>query len=466
MLGIVLLAVVLIFPGAAAAELARKPWPPIPPDGLSFIHYGEEHLDDEDGMRILPRVVRQSVRYRPDLVTMSGDKASDSSPENLTGWRQTMDAFDKAGIPYFAAVGNHDRSAPGTEGLGSIFAGGDFGTYSDTFADRAYPFGDAPPPNDPRFSPSERPPDDPAGASSHYAFSFGAVRWIVLDNSCFSFFNCDPFQSPPFPDAAGNSGTYDFLASEAATANELGQLAFVVMHMPTQDPRPGHSQPTPSAHTMGEGTAPDNAQFEQAAAAAGVDGVFLGHVKGMWKYTSQGVPYFTDGGAGGEVYVGSGEETGVDYGYWHGFRTISVRRGNVVTDAVPVFARNGIEITGPRSLEPGEVGRFSAVGQQPTEHGPDVMLELRDPDPTRPNVENLPSPARIWTTRNRRILSPIAASIEDERRRFKRRQTVSGAFRARCPGRTFIRVTSGWETERVPVRVEAAKGSPATASCP
>jgi len=272
---------------------------------------------------------------------------------------------------------------------------------------------------------------------------------VFLDNSCFSFLNCDPYQNPAFE--LGQT-TYDYLAEQSQRADDRGQLLFVVMHMPTQDPRPGHTQPTPGPHTMGEGISPDNALFEQAAAAAGVDAVFAGHVKGQWVYEAGGVPYFTDGGAGGEVYVGAGEETGVDSGYWHGYRLIRARRGRVRTDAVPVFRQGGVAIDGPRRARPGELLQFTAAGRQPTTEGPAVTLELREPDPSRPNAANLPSPARIWSTRDRRILRPVAVRGDDPRRN-PRLQTVSGRFRAKCPGFTVIRVKSGWEAARYGVRV-------------
>ncbi len=114
------------------------------------------------------------------------------------------------------------------------------------------------------------------------------MRWVLLDNGCFSFINCDPLQNPGFPDAEGNQGQLEFLASEAAKANAAGDLLFVVMHMPTQDDRPGHTEPTPFEHTMGEGSSPENASFESAAAAIGVDAVFAAHVKGQWEYTAAG----------------------------------------------------------------------------------------------------------------------------------------------------------------------------------
>jgi len=318
-----LAAAALVF--APAASAVKRPWPPVPKHGAVFVHFGEEHWNDADGLRIFPKVIRQSRRYRPDLVAASADKDEDGTVENLSEWKRLMEPYDRRDIPYFAAVGNHDRKArPGfPHGVDPM---GDLGNYMSVFADRPYPFGDARPYRQPRLFPNERPASDPPGASSHYAVEYGPVRWIFIDNSCFGIINCDSLQNPPFPDAAGNEGQYDFLAAEAAAAEAEGDLAFVVMHMPTQDDRPGHTEPTPGPHNMGEGTSPDNALFEQAAAAAGIDGVFVGHVKGMWQYSADGIPYYTDGGAGGEVYVGPAEETGVDYGYWHGYRLTRIRR--------------------------------------------------------------------------------------------------------------------------------------------
>ena len=449
-----LMAVALGLPSAAMAK--KIPWPPVPERPASFVHFGEEHWNDEDGLRIFPKVIRQSSRYEPDLVTASGDKDSDGTVENLERWKQLMSHFDEKGIPYYAGVGNHDRKAgpgrpPGIDPLGSL------ANYESVFADRPYPFGDAPPVQSPGFSPLERPASDPAGASSHYAVEFGPVRWVFLDNSCFGIVNCDPLQNPPFPDPAGNRGQYDFLASEARKARAAGDELFVVMHMPTQDPRPEHTEPTPAPHTMGEGSSPDNQIFEQRAKAAGVDAVFAGHIKGMWQYSAQGVPYFTDGGAGGEVYVGDAEQTGVDYGYWHGYRLLSVSADDLTTDAIPVFRPDAIEVDGPRKVRVGETARFTAVGQQPTREGPDVKLELRPPDPSRPNAENLPTPAYMWDSRREERMKPLMGANEDPRRNV-RHQTSTGRFLARCPGRAVIRIKSGWEAGRYPVRVVGPAG--------
>jgi hypothetical protein len=436
---------------------AKDPWPPIPDGGALFVHYGEEHWNDADGLRILPQVVADTAAYRPDLVTMSGDKANDGTADQLLGWKELMKVYDEEGIPWFPSPGNHDRKAhPGfPAGVDPL---GELTNYFGVFADRPYPFGDASPIDDPQFSPGTRPASDPPGASTHYALEYGPARWVFLDNGCFSFFNCDALQNPGFPDAEGNQTQMDFLAREAGKANAAGDLLFVVMHMPTQDDRPGHSQPTPFEHTMGEGTSPENASFETTAAALGVDGVFAAHVKGQWEYTAQGVPFYTDGGAGGEVYVGPGEETGVDSGYWHGFRLVHVRRGEVTTDVVPVFAAAGITVSGPGTLAQRESGQFEASAVQPTEQGPRVTnLELREPDRSASNGDTLPTPARIWTTGNPLVLTPEAAP-DDDPRRDPGTQTISGRFSALCPGEAQVTITSGWESQSTGVTVPSAPG--------
>ena len=441
----------------ASALAVHAQWPPEPRLGTLFVHYGEEHWDDADGARIFPKVIEESAKFRPAAVMTSSDKSSDGTPENLVRWRGFMEVYDRAGVPYFAAVGNHDRKHKELlpEGIDPT---GDISAYLSVFAGRSYPFGDGPPVADPRFAPRQRPADDPPGASTNYFVDVANTRWVFLDNSCFSFVNCDPLQNPPFPNPAGDRGQLEMLSRTAGEAKAAGRRVFVVMHMPTQDPRPGHSQPTPSAHTMGEGASPENASFERAAGAAGVDGVFAGHIKGQWTYTAAGVPYFTDGGAGGEVYVGSSERTGVDYGYWHGFRLVHVADdGRVTTDAVPVFRDGSLEVDGPDRLAPGATQVFTGRGEQPTVAGPRVMLELREPASERPNRPNLPTPAHVWTTSDPDVLKPVAATNDDPRR-VPDRQTVSGRFEAACPGRAAIVVTAGHTSAGRTVTVASREG--------
>ena len=448
-----LAAFALTLAAAAPAAGAPKLWPPVKGPGDLMVHFGEEHIDDADGEIIFPKVVADSSRWQPRAVVTSSDKSSNGTEENLLAWKAVMAAYDTAGIPYFAGVGNHDREAlPGfPEGISPLSP---LGSYLTVFADRPYPFGDAPPPAG--IAPSTRPPEDPEGASSHYAFDVGNVRWVILDNSCFEFRQCDGSQNPPF---APGETSFSFLAAQAAEATAQGKLVFVNLHMPTQDPRPEHSQPTPLPHTFGEGASPENGQFEDAAAAAGVDGVFAGHIKGQWTYSAQEVPYFIDGGAGGEVYVDpETEEVGTDYGYWHGFRLLRVEGTKVVTDAVPIFAPGGITISEPNKTLPGDEVQFEAFGKQPTVEGPMVdKLELRDPDPERPNAANLPEPARIWTTGNRFVAKPVASKSDDPRRN-KRTQTADGLFKAICPGTSKITITAGTESASRMLKVESAPG--------
>lgn len=512
----VLIAAAWLLAAAPASAADRRPpklWPPVGGKGSLFVHFGEEHINDADGATLLPKIVRVSSRFEPDLVTMSGDKANNGKADEFRLWSAVMRIYDRKRIPWFAGVGNHDRTTP--PGVpGGIFPLSDFGAYAEFFANRPYPMGDArgyrKRPGRPAIAPGTRPASDPAGASSHYYVDAGRTRWIFIDNSCFSILLCDAIQNPSAQNAGGNESQYDFMERVAAQASAAGKLAFVVMHMPTRDPRDQlTADPTSLLHTMGKGPAGilDNTLFEQRAVAGGVDGVFVGHIKGQWLYRGQGgIPYFIDGGAGGELYTTG--PVGTDHGYWHGFRLLRVRRGEFETDAVPIFVRNRLKIAGQRRLTVGTRWTFEAFGRQPVFNDPAKVpaLELRDPDPTprfsagsgvppllvwfgppalvllliaargagtrgrrrllvpvvagavglalagistaqqsEPTstpVDALPNPARIWTSSNPEVLKPIASESDDPRR-HARTQTADGEFRARCPGKARLTVTSG-----------------------
>jgi Calcineurin-like phosphoesterase len=518
--GSFLLCAIVVLAHAAVAG-AAGPWPPVEGPGHLFAHYGEEHWNDADGLTLLPKVAEDTARYRPALVTMSGDKDNDGTVGQLSRWRQIMEVYDRAGIPYFPAVGNHDRLTPPGAPAGSTPVG-DFSNYRQVFADRPYPFGDAAPYPGPMLGPTERPAGDPPGASSHYYVDYANVRWIFLDNSCYSIVNCDPLQNPP--DDSGDT-QYEFLERHAGAAREAGRHVFVVMHMPTQDPRDqSYADPISVMHTMGKGISPDNDELERRAEALGVDAVFAGHIKGQWQYRGRGdIPYYIDGGAGGELYTTG--PVGVDHGYWHGYRLIRVDGDRVTTDVVPIFVEGGITVRGPERLAPGESAGFEAFGRQPVFNDPAKVeaLELRDPDPvpeqgrglqlgpgflfllpplaialaalasrielprTRPALaapalalvalgglvavaaaqrgeptstpkEALPNPARIWTSSHPLVLEPAASNSEDPRR-DPRTQTQDGAFRARCPGRARVSIRSGWAAAARSVTVPSREGT-------
>ncbi len=498
-----------------------EPWPPTEGPGILFVHYGEEHWNDDDGLTLLPKVVEDTVRYEPQLVTMSADKANDGETDQLERWREIMSAYDRAGIPYFAAVGNHDRdNAPGT--VAGAPPPGSLGPYREVFKERPYPMGDAAQHDDPLLSPRERPAGDPDGAASHYFVDYGEVRWVFIDNSCWAITGCDSFQLPSAQTQAGE-GQFDFLERVAQEGTDAGKLVFVVMHMPTQDPGDqSYRDPIALMHTMGKGTSPDNATFESIAEQTGVDGVFVGHIKGQFLYHGQGdVPYYIDGGAGGELYTEG--PVGTDHGFWHGFRLVRVDGERIETDTVPIFVKDGIRIEGPAEVTGGSDVQFEAFGKQPVFKDPAKVeaLELRDPDP-QPSSEassmwaygrwlvppaaifllvvlgtgvslgprtrvvalpvsfaalaafgaiavaqrseptstlkkNLPGPARIWTSGNPNVLEPIP-SADDDPRRDRASQTDSGTFMAICPGRTRVQVTSGWEAQRKRVTATSAAG--------
>lgn len=379
----------------AHAGTTDKPWPPATGQGTLFVHFGEEHWNDPDGLTLLPKIVDQTVRYRPAFVTMSGDKDNDGTAEQLGSWKHIMSLYDGAKIPYFAGVGNHDRKAPPGTPPGTadvvIPAGlGDLTNYKQVFADRPFPFGDAAPYQQPGFTQRTRDPRDPPGASSHYFVDYKDLRVIFLDNSCWGLAVCDRSQNPSFPDAQGNATQLDYLRRNATEATRAGKQVFVVMHIPTRDPRDqSYVEATTFNHVMGKGLnpaeAPDNARFEEIARQSGVDGVLVGHIKGQFLYRGQGnIPYYIDGGAGGGLYTTG--PVGADHGYWHGYRLIRVNGGKVTTDTVPIFVRDGIRLEGPGYLYPGADASYEAFGRQPVFKFKAKVpnLELRDPDPIRP----------------------------------------------------------------------------------
>jgi hypothetical protein len=523
-LGLAAVTAALLLAAPAHAFTPDEPWPPKAGPGGLFVHFGEEHWNDDDGLTLLPKVVEDSARYSPNMVTMSGDKADDGPREQLEMWHEIMGAYDRAGIPYFAAVGNHDRdSAPGT--VNGAPPPGTLDAYVDVFKDRPYPFGDGPAPADPAISPRERPAGDPAGAASHYFVDYGDVRWVFIDNSCWVIDECDVFQKPSAQTQSGE-GQFDFLRRVAREASQAGKVVFVVMHMATEDPGDqSYRDPIALNHVMGKGATDDNAEFEQVAEEVGIDAVLVAHIKGQFLYRGRsGIPYYIDGGAGGELYTTG--PVGVDHGYWHGYRLLRVDGSTVTTDTVPIFVPDGIRIEGPSQVARGETVKLEAFGKQPVFKDPAKVeaLELRDPDPrpsggstaglasagrwlllplalllllglaaradllargglaplavtgalvllsgvgavslaqqsepTSTKKENLPTPARIWTTSNPEVLAPVP-SEDDDRRRDARTQTDSGIFAAPCPGRATIEVTSGWEAQRKEIASTSAPG--------
>jgi hypothetical protein len=377
--GALALAVALVLPAAASG--ATVPWPPKKGTGNLFVHYGEEHWNDDDGLTLLPKIVEDSARYEPALVTMSGDKVNNGSVEELTRWREIMDAYDRAKVPYFAAIGNHDRfNAPPQQP--GFPPGGATDNYVEVFKNRPWPMGDGQPYPDPNFIQRQRPPEDPPGAATHYFVDYDNVRWIFVDNSCWDITFCSTNDQNP-ADADPRS-QLAWLESRAREATNLDRVVFVVMHMPTRDPRDqSYVDPTSTNHAMGKGVSPTNdiAEFERIVGETGVDGVFVAHIKGQFQYVARNVPYYIDGGGGGELYTEG--PVGTDHGYWHGYRLLRVTGRNVITDSVPIFVPGSLVVNGPSTLAQGASATWEAFGAQPVFNDPAKVpaLELRDPDP-------------------------------------------------------------------------------------
>ncbi|HEX8648925.1 MAG TPA: hypothetical protein VF715_18665 [Thermoleophilaceae bacterium] len=507
---------------ATGAHAASTPWPPREGPGHLFVHYGEEHWNDDDGLTLLPKTVEDSARYKPALVTMSGDKDNNGTVEELTKWREIMSAYDRAGVPYLAGVGNHDRynAPPNQPGFPP---GGSITNYLEVFKDRPWPMGDAKPYSDPNFQPRERPASDPPGAATHYSIDYDNVRWIFVDNSCWDITFCSTNgQNPADGDTRSQLA---WLESRALEATRSGKVVFVVMHMPTRDPRDQtYSDPTSLNHTMGKGaTATDIADFERIASATEVDGVFVAHIKGQFQYRAQNVPYYIDGGAGGELYTEG--PVGTDHGYWHGYRLLRVNGRDVTTDSVPIFVPGSLKVNGPSTVQRGAGAQFEGFGAQPVYNDPAKVpaLELRDPDPVPPGGSAgsaVPPAVLLWggpvvaflllgaalsRPRGRRRLTaalvpglagavavtglaiaqrseptstpkeslPNPARIwtssnpyvlspspsgTEDPRRDVRTQTHDGKFVARCPGRATVRLTSGWESKGHRVVVPSQPG--------
>lgn len=97
------------------------------------------------------------------------------------------------------------------------------------------------------------------------------MRWIFLDNSCYTLSGCDAFQQPS---DASKLSRFEFLRARGREATDAGKRVFVVMHMPTQDPRDQtYTDETARNHVMAKGATTDNATFEQVAEEVGVDRV-------------------------------------------------------------------------------------------------------------------------------------------------------------------------------------------------
>ncbi|MFJ4467085.1 phosphodiester glycosidase family protein [Streptomyces sp. NPDC089424] len=133
------------------------------------------------------RLPTLSPQARPDAAQFLGDMSDDGKLVDLQYAKSKMDAL---GIPERDIVGNHEI----TQG-----ADAENGNYSDTFGD------------------------------THYAYTQGAARMIVTDNSHGSLQSSDPFQDPV-------GAQYPWLVKQLTDTTAKDVL--VITHMPAYDPHP------------------------------------------------------------------------------------------------------------------------------------------------------------------------------------------------------------------------------------
>lgn len=453
--------------GGAAEEACPDPapvsgvprWPAPPEDGaFDVAHFGEGHWNEGQGPTTMPVLVQDLLSYRPDFVAFSSDMADIGEEPQLTCFRDLMQPLLDADIPWFDSPGNHDREP--IAGPGGVL-NGTITTWREVFAGMLKPWGDGPHPG-PGFVLPQGEPDDGPGAATHYSLDYGppggdpVLRLVVLDNSKHSLTGSDDDQYPAVGPGERDASQFTFLHRTATKAAEEGLLSFVMMHEPTQDPR-DHTKAHPISynHTMNKGATGDNVLFDAMAASTGVDGVLLGHIQGNTTYRVGDVEYFVDGGGGGTPYTL--EETGTDTGYLYGFRILRLSEDgdgwSFRTYLVPLV--DHIELVGPGELSPGEEGEWSATAVQP--HDPDlearfglmpnepIRVELRPPEPSPLEEENVPPVSYVWESSNPEVLAPVPGPEDpvDDPAFHEGRMTTSGRFRAVGIGTAQVTVATG-----------------------
>ena len=231
---------------------------------------------------------------------------------------------------------------------------------------------------------------------------------IFLDNSCWGLTVCDRSQNPGFPDAQGNAGQFDYLRRNATDATRAGKQVFVVMHIPTRDPRDqSYVEATTFNHVMGKGLNPAEGAGQRPLrggrrASPAWMGCWWATSRASSSTRGQGdIPYYIDGGAGGGAVLDRAggcrprllaRLPAVARGRGQGDRR---HRADLRPGRDPA---RGARLPGAR--EPTPSTWPSAASRSSTSRSRCPDLELRDPDPVRPASAGLGR----WAIRARRRL--------------------------------------------------------------
>lgn len=489
-------------PADAVATLAAWP-PPLDQQQASrfdFVHYGENHHNEDGGPVINGAIFKESNLYGAAFLANSSDMATTGDALELGSFKRYITqgispicpgqepCQSKLEIPWFHSMGNHDRQPiAGPGGVASF----ENGVYRTVFKDQAFPWGEDPSKLPAGFTvPSV---NDTAnrkpGAATHYAVDYGQMRLIALDNSPHSFTTADALslqeeacggcrlvgQNPPVGPTFKHASQLAFLIDAVRDAKANGMLVFVVMHQPTTDPRyPGNVAAISTNHTMNKGATTDNKAFEVLAGQLGVNGVLLGHIKGSAVYDAFGVPYYVDGGGGGNPYAAdSGGIYSVDYGTYYGYRLFRIEGGTVQGSyLIPIVDRFELSLGGApvggvaAPVSVGAALRFGATGVQPACtkgavasigfkgcSGRVIRVEMRPPSPPLGFEGAVPRPAYVWHTSNPSVVAPAAGSGSIDPNFDPATMSVDGRFVAVGAGTAEITIVSGWSRATVTVTV-------------
>ena len=304
-----------------------------------------------------------------------------------------------------AGMGNHDgkQATPEkmTDPISRFTPLRDVSFYKEVFAARPYPLGDAPPY---RGSPRHRPPGPQRPGRRRDALlgrprqrALGLPGQLVLRDR-----QLRPAPEPLRPDDQGSANTVHVPCATPRSQADSRREAFVRghAHADAGPARPENADtPPPGNHMMRKGATRDNARFEPRPESLGVDGVSSATSRASSSTAAAAdVPYFIDGGAGGEL--SAARPVGVDHGYWYGSGSCASTARPVTTGpVVPLIVPDGRSAMQGAARAPARGGARAAceataapAGREVRPRGGGRRSSCRDPDPVPRSGQRLDDP--------------------------------------------------------------------------
>jgi hypothetical protein len=346
------------------------------PGGVTLAAFDDAHLTCADpkstGSVVLADIGTQlralPANERPQMVQANGDMANNGTLCDLNMVKSALDGF---GIPY------HESDGDGETGSDAYPENGNFASV----------FGD-----------------------THYAYSLGAARVVVLDSGYMSDVeDSDPYQVP-----SDQTHQYAWLVSQLDQTQ--AKTVIVVVHTPAYSPHPrGDSQFANRYEAkMFELLAQKYQDSHPRSHLMLLFGQARGYAEQVLNPEGQqvpgGIPNFTVADAGVPAYAPPDQGGFYNYALFH-----VLPNGTVQFAVQPVLA--SITMSVPRSaLAVGEKETLGATGTSPTGNNlPPVEVPIQNPA------------SHYWTSS-----APKVASVD----------TVTGVVTAHRPGTVTITVTS------------------------